>query len=148
MTKYFYKTTEMNGSPYVKIPLRSWAILIFENDDKFCFFWSILASLHLFQNSQPDRVSNYRQYFDEINIQGFDFTNGFRCSDVHIFEKWNTLSINIIELSSYPDQNNWKKKVLISKLAKTIQIELLIYWLKKSLVSLNKKTFLFEKLRL
>ena len=34
MTIYFYKTTEMNGSNYVKIPLRSNAILNVENKDK------------------------------------------------------------------------------------------------------------------
>ena len=38
LTVYFYKTSEMNGSNYVKIPLRSNAILNVENNDKFCFF--------------------------------------------------------------------------------------------------------------
>ena len=43
MTVYFYKTGEMNGGSYVKIPLRSNVILNFENDDNYCFLWSILA---------------------------------------------------------------------------------------------------------
>ena len=43
MTIYFFKTIEMNGSDYVKIPLRSNAILNVENNDKYCFLWSILA---------------------------------------------------------------------------------------------------------
>ena len=34
MTIYFYKTGEMNGLRYVKIPLRSSAILNIENIDK------------------------------------------------------------------------------------------------------------------
>ena len=42
----FYKTTELNGTSYVKIPLRSNAILNIQNNDKYCFIWSILASLH------------------------------------------------------------------------------------------------------
>ena len=42
-TVFFYKTGEMNGSNYVKIPLRSYAILNIENNDKYCFLWSILA---------------------------------------------------------------------------------------------------------
>ena len=46
MTIYFYKTNEMNGSNYIKIPLRSNAILNVENNDKYCFLWSILAYLH------------------------------------------------------------------------------------------------------
>ena len=39
MTIYFYKTNEMNGSNYIKIPLRSNAILNVENNDKNCFLW-------------------------------------------------------------------------------------------------------------
>ena len=82
MTAYFYKTNELNGSNYVKIPLRSNAILNIENNDKCCFLWSILPYLHPCNNNHPNRVSNYRQYFNELNIQDFDFINGFKCSDV------------------------------------------------------------------
>ena len=104
MTIYFYKTKELNGSSYVKIPLRSSAILNIENDDKYCFLWSILAHLHPCQNSHPNRVSNYRQYFNELKIEGIDFTNGFKTSDVVKFEKLNSLSINIFELKFYQDE--------------------------------------------
>ena len=58
MTVYFYKTGELNGSNYVKIPLRSNAILNIENNDKYCFIWSILASLHPCNNNHPNRVTN------------------------------------------------------------------------------------------
>ena len=78
MTKYFYKTGELNGSNYVKIPLRSNAILHIENYDKYCFIWSILASLHPCNHNHPNRVSKYKQYFNELNINGFDFSNGFK----------------------------------------------------------------------
>ena len=74
MTIYFYKITEMNGSNYIKIPLRSNAILNIENNDKCCFLWSILAWLHPCNNTHPNRVSNYKQYFNEINFQSFDFS--------------------------------------------------------------------------
>ena len=37
MTIYFFKSIEMNGSNYIKIPLRSNAILNVENNDKYCF---------------------------------------------------------------------------------------------------------------
>ena len=67
MTIYFYKTVELNDSNYVKIPLRSNAILNVENNDKYCFLWSILAYLHPCNNSHPNRVSNYRQNFNELN---------------------------------------------------------------------------------
>ena len=109
MTIYFYKTTEMNSSSYVKIPLRSSTISNIQDDDKFCFIRSIQAHLHpiaISQNGHPTRASIYRHYFDELNVQGFDFSIGFKCSDVNRFEKLNSLSINTVELSLYRDQNN------------------------------------------
>ena len=118
MTVYFYKTNEMNGSNYVKIPLRSNAILNIENNDKYCFLWSILAYLHPYNNNHPNRVSKYRQYFNELNIQDFDFTNGFRCSDVHEFNEINILSVNIFELNFYQDQNQWKHKLIPIEVSK------------------------------
>ena len=52
-----------------------------------CFIWSILASLHPCESDHPNRVSNFKQYFNGLNIDGFDFTNSFKCSDMHRFEK-------------------------------------------------------------
>ena len=118
MTIYFYKTNEMNGSNYIKIPLRSSAILNVENNDKFCFLWSILAYLHPCSNNHPNRVSNYRQYFSELNIQGFDFANGFKCSDVHKFNEINNLSVNIFDLNFYQDQNHGRHKLIPIEVSK------------------------------
>ena len=58
MTIYFYKTGELNGSNYVKISLRSSAILNIENDDKYCFLWSVLAKIRLLNKIHPNGVSN------------------------------------------------------------------------------------------
>ena len=99
MTVYFYKIREMNGLSYVKTPSRSSAIFNIENIEKYCFLWSILAYLHPCNNKHLNRVSNYKQYFNEINIDGFDFTNGFKCSDVHKFNEINNLSVYIFELN-------------------------------------------------
>ena len=99
----FCKTGELNGSSHVKIPLGSNAILNIQNVDKLCFIWYALAYLHSWNNSYPTRVKNiYIQYFKELNIDVFDFSNGFKCSDIHKFEKLNNLSINISELNFYP----------------------------------------------
>ena len=57
----FYKTTELNGTSYVKIPLRTSAILNVQNNDKYCFIWSILASLYPCENDHPNRVNIYVQ---------------------------------------------------------------------------------------
>ena len=130
MTIYFYKTNEMNCSNYVKKPLRSNTILNIENNDKYCFLWSILAYLHPCNNNHSNRVSNYRQYFDELNIQGFDFSKGFMFSDVHKCNDLNNLSVNIFELVFYQDQNQWKYKLIpieISKNNSDKVIDLAIY---------------------
>ena len=130
MTIYFYKTNDLNGSNYVKIPLRSNAILNIENNDKYCFLWSISACLHPCNNTHPNRVSNYKQYFNELNIQVFDFINGFKCSDVHKFNELNNLSVNIFELAFYQDQNHWRHKLIpieISKNNSDRVIDLAIY---------------------
>ena len=55
MIIYFYKTGGINGKNHVKIPLRSNAILNIEQDDKYCFLWSILAKLHPCKINHPNR---------------------------------------------------------------------------------------------
>ena len=130
MEVYFCKTGEMIGRSYVKIPLRSSAISNIKNDDKYCFIWSLLASLHPCDNNHPNRVSTYKQFFNELNIDGFDFAKGFRCSDVHKFEKLNILPINIFELNFHQDQNEWRHKLVpleVSKNESGKVIDLLIY---------------------
>ena len=139
----FYKTTELNGSSYVKIPLRSSAILIIQNNDKCCFNWSILASLHPCENTHPSRVNNYMQYFNELNFQSFDFTNGFKCSDVHRFNDLNNLSVNIYELNFNQNGDKWKHNLIpieISKNESDKVINLLIY---KNHYALIKKLHVF-----
>ena len=101
-----------------------------ENDYKFCFVWSILASLHSCDRDHPNRFSNKIQCFNELNIDGFDFTNGFKCSDVHKFEKLNNLFINIFELIFYQDNDKKTHNLIpieISKKESDKVIELLIY---------------------
>ena len=107
VTINFFETTQMNGSNYVKLPLRSSLILIIQNDDKYCFIRSILANIHLVadsKNGHPTRVSNYRQNINKKNIQNFEFTEGSKCSDVHKSEKLKKLAVNIFELRIHPDQ--------------------------------------------
>ena len=108
----------MSGSNYVKLPLRSNAILIIENNDKYCFLRSILAYLHPCNKKYPNTVSNYKHYLKELKIVGFDFTNAFKCIDVHRLENVNNLSINIFELNFYQDQKKWKQKLLPIEVSK------------------------------
>ena len=127
MEKILCETDELNGSSYVKFPLTSPAILNIENgDDKFCFNWSILAHLHPCNNSLLNRVSNYRQYFDELNIESSDFTNGSKFNDMRKYEKLNSLFLNIFELSIYQGQNK-RRHELIPIENKKNQTESFIY---------------------
>ena len=105
MKMSIYKTGELNSSSYVKFLLRSNAILNVQNVNKYCFIWSILAYLQPFNNSHPTRLKNFIQFFIELNIEGFNFSNGFRCSDVPKFEETNSLFINIFEINFYQDQD-------------------------------------------
>ena len=113
MTIYFYKTGELNGLNYVKIPLRTNAVLNNEKNCKYCFIWSILASLHLCNNNHPNRVANYKENFHELNIQSFDFSYVFKYNDVHRFNELNNSSINIFVLNFYRDQNKWRHKLIL-----------------------------------
>ena len=108
----------MIGSSFAKSLLRSSAIFNIPKDGKCCFFRSILANLRPVNISHRNRVSNYRQYSNELNIEDFGFTIGVKCIDVHKFEKLKSLSNNIFELKFNQDQNKWKHKlipILISK---------------------------------
>ena len=125
-----YNTGELDGSSYVKIPLRSNAFINIEKNDKYCFIWSILASLHPCDNDHPNRVSNYNQNVDELNFQNFDFTNGFKCSDVHKFIEKNKFSVKVFELNFYQDKNKWKHNLLpieISNNESDRVVDLLLY---------------------
>ena len=110
--------------------MRSPAILNIQNNDKYCFVWSVLASLHPCEKTHPSSVNNYLQFFIELNFQNFNFTNGFKCSDVHRLYKLNNLSVNIYELNFYQDGDKWKLNLLpieISKNESDNVIDLLIY---------------------
>ena len=85
----------------MKSPIRTSVYLNLENDGIICFLWSVLANLHPIEIGHPNRVSHYTQYINQLNIEGFDFSYGFHCSDVQKFEKLNNLSINISELGFY-----------------------------------------------
>ena len=63
-------------------------------------------------------MSNNKQNFDELNIESFDFTNGFKCSDVHRFNELFNLSANIFELNFYQDKNKWMHEIIPSQISK------------------------------
>ena len=138
-----HKTGELNGPSYFKCPLISNAISNIENDDKYCFIWSLLAYLHPCENDHPRRVLNYRQYFNELNIEGFDFSKGFKCSDVHEFEKLNSSSIYKFEKNFCQDKNKWKHNLIPIEISKNVPDRVVDLLKNKHHYALIKKRNLF-----
>ena len=135
----FYKTGELNGSSYVEISLRSNVLNKKRNDDKYCFIRSILVSLHPCDNDHSKKVSNYKQQLDELNIQCFDFSNGFKCGDVHKFEKLNNLSIKIFELNFNQDKGKRKHNLIPTEIIKNDSDKVIDLKLNRNHYVLNKK---------
>ena len=140
MTIYFYETDELNGSSFVKIPLRNSgsAILNFENDSNYCFFWSILAHLHPCENSHPNRVLNYREFLNELKLYGIDFP--FKTSDFSKSEKMNILAFKKFELQFHQKGINWKQKLIPLEVCGTNSetvIDLMIYKNHYDLIKIN-----------
>ena len=129
MTLYFYITGERNALSYVKIPLRISAIESIQNVDSFCFLWSISAQLRPISNSKNGhvtKVSIYGQSSDELNIEGFDFSDGFRSSDVNKFGKLNNLSGKIF-VFFYTTRKHKLIPIKVSKDVSDRAIDLLNY---------------------
>ena len=83
------------------------------------------------------------QFFDELNIEGFDFTNGFKCSDMHGFEKLNNLSIKIFEINFHQDGDKWKHNLIPIEISKKNQILLLTYYYTKIIMLSLKNSMCF-----
>ena len=90
-------------------------------------------------------MRNSRQKLNELNIEGFDFNNGFKCSDMHVIEKLYNLCINIFELIFYPGQNIWKHNLTSVEISENdlyINLDLIKY---KNHHALKKNTCFFSK---
>ena len=79
--------------------LDSSAELKIQNDDEYRLIWSILACLYFFENSKLGHSK-----LDELNFLGFDFTDRFKCSAVHDFEKEKKLPLKIFEIKYCKDK--------------------------------------------
>ena len=126
---------------YKKFPIRTNSILNIQNNDTYCFLWSILANIHPV-NENPHRVSKYTPYQNELNITDKDFTNGVRITDIDKFENLNNqLSINVFEYSKEKDNEYQLVPLYISKNIETRRIIGLILY--KNHYRLLKKLHVF-----
>ena len=86
----------ISASFYVATPsyiAQKKAVVNMQNENKFCFLWSILAALDPVP-SNPCRPSNYESFKKELNIKKLKFP--LAVSDIVKFEKLNvTKSVNV-----------------------------------------------------
>ena len=94
----------ISASSYISTPsyiTQKKAVLNMQNEDNFCFLWSVLAALHPVE-SNSNRVTKYLQFQQELNITHLKFP--LAVSDVVKFEKLNaTISVNVF---AFEDQSS------------------------------------------
>ena len=72
-------------------------VIDIQNDDNYCFLWSILAQKYT-ADSYRDRVSFFKKHFHEPNQGYIQFP--MKMKNIPTFERLNNLTINVFELSA------------------------------------------------
>ena len=89
----------MRASSYLPLPKELKAkcrCLKIQNNDKKCFLWSILASLHPVQSrNHLDRVTKCQEYESELNMSRVKYPVDIK--DIDKFEHQNNISVNLYE---------------------------------------------------
>ena len=95
-----FRYHDIRASSYCKI-LKSFcnssSIINIQNDDNYCFLWSILALYYKVDNHR-ERVSHYKKHFHELSQGDIQFP--MKIKDIPTFERLNNLNINVFELSA------------------------------------------------
>lgn len=110
------------GCSYVQTPKKlnnKKAIINIKNFDEKCFMWAILSAIYPAVKN-PQRVSKYEQYKDELNFDDINFP--VTVKDISKFEKQNSeISINV-----YLWQSDKVVPVRLTKKVKTKHVHLLL----------------------
>ena len=100
LTVKMFKYHDIRASSYCKLPKsfsNSKSIVSIQNNDNYCFLWSILAHKYKVDNHR-ERVSHYENHFHELNQGDVQFP--MKIKDIPTFERLNNLNINVFELSA------------------------------------------------
>ena len=100
LTVKMFKYHDIRASSYYKLPksfCNSKSIVNIQNNDNYCFLWSILAHKYKVGNHR-ERVSHYENHFHELNQGDIQFS--MKIKDIPTFERLNNLNINVFELSA------------------------------------------------
>lgn len=88
----------IRGSSYIHLSetlQNSHSIINIKNSDQKCFLWSVLAALHpVHGKNNPNRVSHYTQFIDELNMTGISYP--VQIAQMNKFEEQNEVSVNVI----------------------------------------------------
>ena len=84
------KTRSLKGSSYFKLNFRSNSLVNIQNEDQKCFLWCVLAHIHKIKTN-PERVSKYKPFENEINMRRIDYPVKIKDIDENI-------SINVFSL--------------------------------------------------
>ena len=91
---------DIRASSYSKLPksfCNSTSIVNIQNDDNYCFIWSILAHKYKTDHHR-EKVSHYKKHFHELNQSDIHFP--MKMKNLPTFERLNKLNIKVFELSA------------------------------------------------
>ncbi len=89
------KYSPIKGNSYIDLPAHlknKGACINIQNKDDQCFKWCILAYLHPIKVN-PERVTKYKNYLDELNFDGLEFP--ISIDKITKFENQNSISVNV-----------------------------------------------------
>ena len=119
LTNKMFKYHDLRASSYCKLPksfCNSKSIVNIQNNDNYCFLWSILAHKYKVDDHR-ERVSQYKSHFHELNQGDIQFPK--KIKDTPTFERLNNLNIKFFELSAndktlspnYVNKNYYDEKI-------------------------------------
>ena len=124
LTVKMFKYHDIRASSYCKLPkpfCNSKSIVNTQNNDNYCFLWSILAHKCKVDNHR-ERVSHYENHFHELNQGDIQFP--MKIKDIPTFEILNNLKINVFEITANDKALSPK---YVNKNYYDDQIDLLLY---------------------
>ena len=120
----------IGGTSYIVLPkdvFDSKSIINVKNEDQACFMWSILAALHPADHN-PQRVSHYEPFKDELNFLGIEFP--MTIDQIPKFEKLNPeISVTVLGIEE-ADKKDQASKLFPLRVPDKQQEHhvVLIYW--------------------
>lgn len=120
----YCKSVSFNASSYIPLPAsikNKHAVINVKNNDNKCFLWTVISALYPAKKNS-DRVSQYIQYENEINLQNITFPVSM--GGIEIFEKNNpTISINVYVLDKQFEVNVQKQKIMVTPIRLTEHVK-------------------------